>query len=289
MELIEIFLSFKTKYLYGYNSSIDIDGNNFLIDLNCYSSMHKRRVSKAKKILMENSKCCTGRFLKIEKFQSVPRKSSIKENTILDKEKEKEKQKEKEIEIEKEKLFGKDAMQYIWKSKINKFNIIYNQKYDSYDCNYLIDPYKHIIKNINDLESLIIFTDADLFQDNPENEIVGKTINMGGKIAIVSLNNKNDSDTIITCLHEALHTFGIYHCNIWKCLMNPYNNFNGKSIIDVCPLCLMKLKFYKNFDLMKRYKSIKKAFNRIRWFQDEKDCKEKIDVIKLINLKRKHN
>jgi len=279
-DFLQKYLCFETKDLLGYFNTIEISGEN----TKPISNIRKRKVISIKKPLRRFDYCykerkfeplCNERYLKIEKFKSVPWKPNKISNA--------------NIKIIKSSENDNYNTSYKWNTKINKFRLSYDEEKDSYDCYNLIKPFDLIVKNFKDLESLIIFTNVDLFEQNPDNEIFGRTISLGGKVAIVSLNNEMDSETIITCLHETLHTFGIIHCNIWNCLMNPYNDVDGYSNIDLCPLCLMKLKIYKNFDILKRYNTIKEAFNIIEWNEDAKDCQNKIDLIDLIDLKNNLN
>ncbi len=163
--------------------------------------------------------------------------------------------------------------------KYNKFSLNYNLKNNVFEYSMLIRPYQNIVESYTDLISLIIFTDVNIYEKNPINEIFGRVNRLGGKIALISLNNELDSETIITCLHETIHTFGISHCNEWDCIMNPKNDINGYSSIDICPLDLMKLKLYNNdIDIINRFKDLKEIYKKFYWDQDVKDCEEKINL-----------
>lgn len=165
--------------------------------------------------------------------------------------------------------------------KSNKFSLLYNKNKNVFEYYMLMKPFENIVDNYTDLISLIVFTDVNIYEKNPSNEIFGRVNKLGGKIALISLNNELDSETIITCMHETIHTFGISHCSEWDCIMNSKDDINGYSSIDICPLDLMKLKLYNNdIDIIKRYKALKKIYDKFSWDQDSKDCEEKINLYK---------
>lgn len=167
--------------------------------------------------------------------------------------------------------------------KYNRFELKYNQKRNVFEYYYLIKPFETIVENFTDLISLVIFTDVNIYERNPSNEIFGRVNKLGGKIAIISLNNELDSETIITCLHETIHTFGISHCCEWDCIMNSKNDINGYSSIDICPLDLMKLKFYNwDINIRERYAKLKEVYETLGWKQDALDCQEKINLIDIL-------
>jgi predicted Zn-dependent protease len=127
--------------------------------------------------------------------------------------------------------------------------------------------------------SFVCFTDVNLHEGNPKIEIFGRVLNLSKNFAVVSLNNDLDSETMITALHETMHTFGLSHCKSWNCLMNAKND-NNYSCIGLCPLDLIKLKvFNPQLDFAKRYKDMEQSFKELGWGEDEKEMRSKCLLI----------
>jgi len=61
-----------------------------------------------------------------------------------------------------------------------------------------------------------------------------------------------------TLIHEIGHTFGLYHCIFYSCVMNGINTLEeqAKSPLIECPVCLRKLQYCIGFDPLERYKQL---------------------------------
>ena len=58
--------------------------------------------------------------------------------------------------------------------------------------------------------------------------------------------------------HELLHTFGIHHCNYFRCLMNASGTVaqSDRRPLALCPICLRKLQRNVGFDPLERYRTV---------------------------------
>ncbi len=58
--------------------------------------------------------------------------------------------------------------------------------------------------------------------------------------------------------HELLHTFGMKHCNYFRCLMNSSGTVaqSDRRPLALCPVCLRKLQKNVGFDPMDRYRAV---------------------------------
>ena len=59
-------------------------------------------------------------------------------------------------------------------------------------------------------------------------------------------------------VHEIGHMFGIKHCIHFSCVMNGSNHLEEtkRRPMALCPVCLRKLHYNLNFDILERYKAI---------------------------------
>jgi predicted Zn-dependent protease len=129
--------------------------------------------------------------------------------------------------------------------------------------------------------SLVLLTDVELYENNPNQEIFGRVKNIYGKIAVVSLKNESDSETMITALHETMHTFGLSHCRTWDCIMNSKNDIDGYSCIHLCPLDLIKLKIINpKLDIINRFEKLIDIFKKYEWNNDVDEVKKALEIIR---------
>jgi archaemetzincin len=58
--------------------------------------------------------------------------------------------------------------------------------------------------------------------------------------------------------HEAAHMFGLLHCIFFQCLVNGSNHMQESDSrpIHLCPVCLRKLQYNIEFDVVKRYQKL---------------------------------
>jgi len=264
-EVIEIYFGLKTKLLDDYITLIEpvLEDNEQANYKNTDNNINENNIYIYYKECEAKIKEAENFYLSIISNRTAIRKStSIKKN-------------QENNEFSELDVFRKNM-------KFNRFSLRYNKNKNIFEYYMLMRPFENIIDNYTDLISLIVFTDVNIYEKSPSNEIFGRVNKLGGKIALISLNNELDSETIITCLHETIHTFGISHCSEWDCIMNSKNDINGYSSIDICPLDLMKLKLYNNdIDIIKRYKGLRDIYKRLFWDQDSKDCEEKINLYEI--------
>ena len=179
---------------------------------------------------------------------------------------------------------------YVFDGSSNtKYPLRYNAEFNTFNVFYFLYV---LPKFINDKAlSFIFFTDVNLYETSPKNEIFGRVLNLSKNYALVSLNNDLDSETMITALHETLHTFGLSHCNYWDCIMNAKNDCNNYSSINLCPLDLIKLKIFNNsIEFTERYKSLESNFKDLGWGDDQREMKLKISLLqKKINISPNSN
>ena len=79
-------------------------------------------------------------------------------------------------------------------------------------------------------------------------------------------------------VHEIGHMFGLEHCIYYSCLMNGANHLKETDLqpLQLCPVCLRKLQFNLEFDMLKRYEELQKISERIggpfeleaKWYQN---------------------
>ena len=70
--------------------------------------------------------------------------------------------------------------------------------------------------------------------------------------------------------HETSHMFGLAHCTYFNCLMNGSNHLAeaDRRPLHLCPVCLRKLQWSIDFDLLKRYSALEGVY-RADGFTDE--------------------
>ena len=73
-------------------------------------------------------------------------------------------------------------------------------------------------------------------------------------------------------VHETGHMFGLSHCIYYACVMNGSNNLQEGDAqpLRLCPVCLRKLQFNLQFDVVKRYRTLQTFYTRAD-FADEAD------------------
>jgi archaemetzincin len=66
--------------------------------------------------------------------------------------------------------------------------------------------------------------------------------------------------------------FGLAHCTYFNCLMNGSNHLveSDRRPLHLCPVCLRKLQWSIDFDLLKRYTELEQV-DRAVGFTDEAD------------------
>ncbi|XP_033758842.1 archaemetzincin-2-like [Pecten maximus] len=79
-----------------------------------------------------------------------------------------------------------------------------------------------------------------------------------------------------TMCHEIGHMFGLSHCVYFSCIMNGSNHLeeSDKRSIFLCPVCLRKLHFICQFDIIERYK-LMASFWSEHGYKEETDWLQK--------------
>ncbi|MBI5382611.1 MAG: hypothetical protein HZA31_11980 [Opitutae bacterium] len=70
--------------------------------------------------------------------------------------------------------------------------------------------------------------------------------------------------------HESVHMFGLPHCIYFQCLENGSNSLpeTDRKPLELCPVCLRKLRYSVGFDLVKRYRDLEKFYRSAGWEDD---------------------
>lgn len=65
--------------------------------------------------------------------------------------------------------------------------------------------------------------------------------------------------------HETAHMFGLNHCIYFHCLMNGSNHLDESDHrpLHLCPVCLHKLQFSADFDVVKRYEAMARLHRQV--------------------------
>ncbi len=71
--------------------------------------------------------------------------------------------------------------------------------------------------------------------------------------------------------HETGHIFGIKHCVHYHCLMNGSNGLSETDAapIHLCPVCLRKLHFAKQYEVEQRYRKLRALSQQFGWESEE--------------------
>ena len=110
-----------------------------------------------------------------------------------------------------------------------------------------------------DCFSILAVTDVIIGDpDIPKETIFGRAC--GDRVAVIScfdeLSNRRLSfrEVALTGIHELLHTLGLDHCVLWKCIMNAYcSSQDADDEVLLCPLDMKKIWSCLNFDVKERY------------------------------------
>lgn len=67
--------------------------------------------------------------------------------------------------------------------------------------------------------------------------------------------------------HEAAHMFGLSHCIFFKCVINGSNHLEESDArpMHLCPVCLRKLHFSIQFDVLDRYRQLLLFYKTVRF------------------------
>lgn len=64
--------------------------------------------------------------------------------------------------------------------------------------------------------------------------------------------------------HEIAHLLGLKHCIYYKCIMNGSNHLkeNLEKPFDFCPVCLRKVFWNLNFEILERYRQLYEFYRK---------------------------
>ncbi len=135
---------------------------------------------------------------------------------------------------------------------------------------------------------LLAITMEDLYPDPTWNFVFGQAA-VSHRVAVFSFARYNPSfygqsqgkdyhhlllhRSCKVLVHEMSHMFSLSHCIYFKCVMNGSNHLQESDArpLNLCPLCLRKLQFSAEFDVVVRYHKLLKFYHRagfakeIRW------------------------
>lgn len=82
--------------------------------------------------------------------------------------------------------------------------------------------------------------------------------------------------------HETCHAFSMPHCIHFRCNVNGSNNLpeTDRQPIHLCPVCLKKLQWNLGFDVIERYESLLKFYNREALLDEAKWVERRIKKLK---------
>ncbi len=134
----------------------------------------------------------------------------------------------------------------------------------------------YVIENLlqpvvpDDAFCLIAFTAADLWPGQGWNFVFGQA-SMEERVGVWSIYRNGDPAasrdeyklcllrTLKTGTHEIGHMFSLYHCIYFNCNMNGSNHRkeSDRRPLWLCPVCLKKLHWALDFDLVQRYEDLR--------------------------------
>ena len=114
--------------------------------------------------------------------------------------------------------------------------------------------------------SLIGLTIDPIYDSKPKEGsfILGRAC---GRVCIATMDNTTRAESFQTIVHEFMHTFGLGHCEKWKCIMNWLSLDDHK-----CYLCLpdlIKMQHLLGFDIKERYLALSKLYKRTLGWQGD--------------------
>lgn len=140
---------------------------------------------------------------------------------------------------------------------------------------YPVSPILYQLQKHSPLDRYGVFglTMADLYTDESSNFVFGVS-NVINKTAVVSFVRYVESETpensVFTrackvILHEMGHMVGLLHCIYYECLMNGSNSITelDQNSFRLCPICLKKLHYCFEFDIIQWYRNLSSVFMEI--------------------------
>jgi archaemetzincin len=121
---------------------------------------------------------------------------------------------------------------------------------------------------------LLAVTMEDLYPEESWNYVFGQA-SLKARVGVYSLvrffpafwgekeseaaEQKGLKRSLATLVHETGHMFGVWHCQMYECVMNGSNNLSesDRRPIHLCPECLKKFRWNIGFDVVARYEGLK--------------------------------
>ena len=144
-----------------------------------------------------------------------------------------------------------------------------------------------------DAYCLLGITMEDLYPEDSWNFVFGQA-SLRNRVGVYSFarynpgfygNEPKDSDrelilkrSLGVLVHETGHMFGIKHCIHFQCVMNGSNHLEESDSRDLylCPVCLRKLGWSTNFDVVKRYQELEKLYRDLGLKKDADWVKQRL-------------
>jgi len=81
--------------------------------------------------------------------------------------------------------------------------------------------------------------------------------------------------------HEIGHIFTMDHCIFYECVMNGSNSLSESDSqpMHLCPICLSKLAWANELDILERYKKLADFYEKIEFEEESKWCKKRAEKL----------
>ncbi|HMC23950.1 MAG TPA: archaemetzincin [Candidatus Udaeobacter sp.] len=82
--------------------------------------------------------------------------------------------------------------------------------------------------------------------------------------------------------HETGHMFGLAHCTFFNCLMNGSNHLaeSDRRPLHLCPVCLRKLQWSIEFDVLERYRSLERVARTDGFIEEADWLNQRIKILR---------
>src|SRR5204862_2614996 len=82
--------------------------------------------------------------------------------------------------------------------------------------------------------------------------------------------------------HETSHMFGLAHCTFFNCLMNGSNHLaeSDRRPLHLCPVCLRKLQWSIEFDVLERYRSLERVARTDGFIEEADWLNQRIKILR---------
>ena len=114
--------------------------------------------------------------------------------------------------------------------------------------------------------TIIALTIEPIYDQKPKEGsfILGRAC---GRVCIASMDNTDRKESLMTIVHEAMHTFGLGHCEKWNCIMNWLSLDEHRAFL--CMPDLIKMQHLLGFNIKDRYKALMKLYKTVLGWNDD--------------------